>query len=352
MICAGFIRLGTGFNIVCGGYFTETKRVARVDSNCSIGGLMNDSLKHSRMWVYFTATRPRFLTASAGPVLVGSALGFAVTGSFSFGLFLLALLGTVLLHSGANVANDYYDHLSGNDIANTNLSPFSGGRRYIQDGILSAKATLIESLILLAAGSVCGLAIVFMTKSIFILALGLTGLLGGFFYTAEPVKLGYRTVGEPAIAFLFGILPVSGAYYLQAGRVDWYAAMPAVIVGALIFLVILINDFPDAAADAAVDKKRFVVRFGAERCVVIYRAVLAVSYIVAIAGVIVNGTMRIAAALYLLTLPLGIAAAKLANTREVSTPGRFKVNQLTIVLHLAGAAALSAGFVISGILGW
>lgn len=304
-----------------------------------------------QVWIYYTATRPKFLTASAGPVLVGSALGFAVTGNFSVGLFLLALLGTVLLHSGANVANDYYDHISGNDAANTNVSPFSGGRRYIQEGILSAKATLIESLILLAAGSVCGLVIVFMTNSIFILVLGLIGLLGGFFYTAGPIKLGYRTVGEPAIAFLFGILPVSGAYYLQAGRVDWCVAMPAVVVAALIFLVILINDFPDAAADAAVNKKTFVVRFGVKKCVVIYRAVLAVSYIAAIVGVMLSGTMRIAGVLYLLTLPLGIFAGRLANVREVSTPGRFKVNQLTILLHMAGAAVLSVGFVISGMLG-
>lgn len=306
-------------------------------------------LRH--IWIYYTATRPRFLTASAGPVVVGSAAGFAVTGDFLVGLFLLALFGTVLLHSGANVANDYYDHLSGNDEANTNASPFSGGRRYIQEGILSARATLIESLVLLAAGSVCGLIIVFMTKSVFILVLGLIGLLGGFFYTAEPIKLGYRTVGEPAIAFLFGILPVCGAYYLQAGKVDWYAAMPAVIVAVLIFLVILINAFPDASADASADKKTFVVRFGVRKCVLIYRAVLAVSYIAATAGLIVNGTMRIAGAFYLLTLPLGIFAARLANVRELSTPGRFKVNQLTILLHIAGAAVLSIGFVISGVLG-
>ena len=107
-----------------------------------------------------------------------------------------------------------------------------------------------------------GLAILLITKSIFILLLGLTGLLGGFFYTAPPVKLGYRSLGETAIAFLFGILPVSGAYYLQTGQFDSIILLPASIVGILIFLVILINEFPDRDADSAVNKRTLVVSFG------------------------------------------------------------------------------------------
>ena len=76
---------------------------------------MTNEDKFSRFWIYFFATRPAFLTASAAPVLVGSALGFAFTDTFSISLFLLALFATMLLHSGANVANDYYDYLFGND---------------------------------------------------------------------------------------------------------------------------------------------------------------------------------------------------------------------------------------------
>lgn len=305
----------------------------------------------TQIWVYYTATRPKFLTASAAPILTGSMLGYAVTGNFSAGLFILAMLGTMLLHSGANVANDYYDHKSGNDEANTNLSPFSGGRRYIQTGILSAKATITESLLLLTAGAICGLIIVLITKSIVIFILGVIGLAGGFFYTAPPLKLGYRTIGEPAIAFLFGILPVSGAYFLQTNRLDWVIVMPAVIISLLIFLIILINDFPDAKADAAVNKKTFAVRFGIRTSVIIYRTILIISYITAIAGLIANSTLRISAVLYLLTLPLGIFAFKSANKKELSQDGYFKANQLTILMHSAGAAALSGGFVLTGFLG-
>ncbi len=65
----------------------------------------------------------------------GSALGYAATDGFSVGLFLLATLSIMALHAGANVVNDYFDHLSRNDWVNEHPTPFSGGRQFIQKGI-------------------------------------------------------------------------------------------------------------------------------------------------------------------------------------------------------------------------
>ena len=111
----------------------------------------------------FLAARPQYLGASVAPVLVGSALGYAVTGSFSVGLFLLATLAIMALHAGANVVNDYFDHVSQNDWVNANPTPFSGGSRFIQNGRLSPKATLLTGLAYLAIGSGIGLVIVLLT---------------------------------------------------------------------------------------------------------------------------------------------------------------------------------------------
>jgi len=88
-----------------------------------------------------------------------------------------------------------------------------------------------------------GLIIVLITKSLFVLLLGIIGLLGGFFYTAPPVKLGYRTAGEITIGFLFGILPVYGAYYIQTGLIDWIPLLPSLFVAILVFLIIFANEF-------------------------------------------------------------------------------------------------------------
>jgi 1,4-dihydroxy-2-naphthoate octaprenyltransferase len=192
-------------------------------------------------------------------VLVGSALGYAASGSFSVGLFVLAGLAIMALHAGANVINDYFDHLSRNDWVNENPTPFSGGSRFIQKGLLSPRATLLAGLAYLAIGSGIGLLIVLLTRSLFILGIGVVGVLGGFFYTAGPVRLGYRGIGEVVIGFLFGILPVYGSYYLQARSIDLLPLLPALIVAVLIFLVILINEFPDLAADVTVRIKALLL---------------------------------------------------------------------------------------------
>ena len=86
----------------------------------------------ARCLFWLKASRFEFLTGSFAPVLVGGSVAWWETGSapahFHWGLWLLTLLGLMLLHSGANLANDYFDHLTGNDEINrTFLRPFTGG---------------------------------------------------------------------------------------------------------------------------------------------------------------------------------------------------------------------------------
>src|SRR4030042_378138 len=132
---------------------------------------MKTLLKHSKLIILFNASRSKFLVASAAPVLVGSFLGYTTVGTFNWLLFALALLGIMAIHSGANMANDYFDHLSGNDWVNKNPTPFSGGSRYIQDGILTPKEVLLAALVALAVGSAIGIVIIILTESTFILIL-------------------------------------------------------------------------------------------------------------------------------------------------------------------------------------
>ena len=294
----------------------------------------------------FLATRPAFLTASAMPVIVGTAAGFEQSRQFDAVLFFLALFSTMLLHSGANVANDYFDHISRNDWLNKNPTPFSGGRRYIQEGILSARTTLMLSIFCFAAGAVLGLAILFITQSVFILWLGLVGLLGGFYYTAPPLKLGYRSLGEIAIAFLFGILPVSGAYYLQTGQFDFAILLPAAIVAILIFLIIFINEFPDKDADAAAGKRTLVVIFGIPKAIWIYRIVLILSYVIAIV-LLFSKTMFFAGLFYLLTVFLAFYVIKVTTEQNLSIPKQTIPNKLTIILHAVGCLSLAAGHIFN-----
>jgi len=312
---------------------------------------MKTDSKNPDLLTFFLASRPKFLVASAAPVLVGSALGYAAADTFHPYLFILAVLAIMAIHAGANLANDYFDHTSGNDWANQNPTPFSGGSRYIQNGILSPKAVLFFAWAALAAGSAIGIILVLLTKSAFILILGLVGLLGGYFYTASPVRLGYRSIGEPVIALLFGLLPVYGSYYLQPRLIDTFPLLPACIVAILIFLVILVNEFPDVAADAAANKKTLVVRLGVPTSVWIYRIALAASFVLAAVGMFTYRPFVFAGLFYLLTLAVAIFAIRFANRKDLTTPGQCRANRITILMHAIGCLALTAGFIVSAIRG-
>jgi len=310
---------------------------------------MNSRFENSKLVILFLAARPKFLVASAAPVLVGSCLGYATAGAFSPHLFILALLAIMALHAGANMANDYFDHTSRNDWVNQNPTPFSGGRRYIQQGIFSPRATLLTALFFLIAGAAIGIVIFLLTQSVFILILGLVGLLGGFFYTAPPVQLGYRCVGEFVIALLFGLLPVYGSYYLQTEAIDAIPLLPAAIVAILIFLVILVNEFPDVSADAAVNKRTLVVRLGVPASVWIYRTALITSFLIAAAAMLISRLMFFAGLFYLFTLPIAVLAIKFVNKRDLVKPGQYRASQITVLLHALGSLALTIGFIISAL---
>ena len=122
-----------------------------------------------------------------------------------------------------------------------------------------------------------------------------------------------------------------------------------VTVSLLIFLIILINEFPDLEADAAVNKRTLVVLCGPGPAAQVYRMALILSYIIAIAAAVVQPQMRLAGLLYLLTIPFAIAILKFLKTDTLTGPDRYRANKFTVLLHLTGGLLLSLGLVISKI---
>lgn len=289
--------------------------------------------------------RSPFCVASAMPVLIGSALAYKQTGSINYTLAILAALATVALHLGANIANDYFDHRTGNDTLNENRTPFSGGSGLIQKGLIPANQVLIASLLFFAIGAGLGIAILIITKSLFVLALGLAGILGGFFYTAPPLKLGYRTAGEITIAFLFGILPVYGAYYIQTGIWNFIPLLPSLIVAVLIFLVIFANEFPDFEADKLVNKRTLVVTLGIKKAAMFYKAALMFSRILSLLFLIQQPFVGIL--FFLTTFILSLRCKRNADPEILSQIGQADLSKATILLHAIGCIALFIAILFS-----
>jgi 1,4-dihydroxy-2-naphthoate octaprenyltransferase len=312
--------------------------------------ILNRTIMNPKLAIWFKELRAPFFTASIIPVLVGTSIAYSTANVFDHALFILAVIGMVALHAGANIANDYFDHTSGNDWLNKNVTPFSGGSQFIQQGLLSPQSVLIAAWVALSIGILIGIMIIFLTKSFFILAIGLIGLLGGYFYTASPVRLGYRGAGELVIGMLFGILPVYGSYYLQTRTIDFVPVVPGLIVAMLIFLVILINEFPDCIADSAVNKKTLVVIFGDIVAAWIYRIVLLATFCIAIVVMLVFEIMRLPGLFYLATFPLAFLTLKHLRHDVLQESSKHTANKLTILFHLVGGLMLSLGFLLSNLM--
>ncbi len=215
--------------------------------------------------LWLRATRAPFLTASGLPVLLGVFAAYAETGEVSYFRLLLTLLGVLCVHLGANLANDYYDEVTGCDRTNLEPTPFSGGSRVIQDGLIPARTILMMSLIFLAAGLVLGLILNSMIPGNRVLLLGFAGIALAVLYTAVPVKLSYRGVGELAVFAAFGPLEVAGSYLCQTGRIDPRVFALSVPAGLLVLAILLVNEVLDVAGDQLAGKRTLVVALGKER---------------------------------------------------------------------------------------
>jgi len=210
----------------------------------------------------FHATRPKFFTASALPVLAGSAWGAAAGTQFSWYVFALALIATVCVQAAANVLNDVGDEQIGTDPRNTQrIYPYTGGSRFIQTGILSQAAMAKLGITLIVIASLAGLAL-FAERGPLVIAFGIIGILLGVLYSLGPVKLASVGLGEATIAIAFGLLPVTGAAWLQGAPIDAALILFSVAIGGWVENVLLINEVPDMEADGASGKRTFPVRFG------------------------------------------------------------------------------------------
>lgn len=297
------------------------------------------------MKTWMKALRVPFLTASAVPVILGTAAAWYATGQFNLLLFILGFLVIAFLHLGTNLLNDFYDHLSGNDAANKTPTPFSGGSRVIQDGLLNPQQVKDGAIIFLGLAALTGGYLVFAFQSVVLAAIGLIGLVSAIIYTAPPLKLGYRGLGEVLVAINFGPLPVLGAYFLQTGTLSWTAFWASLPVAILVFLILLINEVPDLDADRKAGKRTLVVLLSPARAVHLYAAMLFLSFALIILGILL-GVLPLWTLLALFTIPVAMKASHVAITSHHDIMRLLPANGMTILLHLLTGLLVAAGFIM------
>jgi 1,4-dihydroxy-2-naphthoate octaprenyltransferase len=302
------------------------------------------------------AVRAPALPATLVPVLVGAALAWK-DGFLDPAYLGLTALGAALFHLAANLTNDYFDHRSAADDANLTPTPFSGGSRAIQRGLLTPRQVLGLAAALYALGVAAGLHIAFHLQAergaglLPVLGLGLAGFLVGVLYSAPPVRLAHRGLGELAVGMGFGPLLTAGTYLVQRTaalgepRVTPEVMLLSVALGALVAAMLTINEIPDRPWDAQAGKRTLAVRLAPRRAVHLYAGLLVLAY----AAIALAALLFRAWPVLLALAPAPLAGrALLALQRHQGEPYRLlPANAATAFAHLATGLLLSGGILLS-----
>ena len=283
---------------------------------------------------YIMATRPQFFPAVIVPIVLGTSYGWYKDGMFDPALFVLSLTAGILYHGGLNLLNDYFDHLYGTDAINpTPLTPYAGGSRVIQRGLIPAGRVLAFSVVLLVAGSVIGLWLAYI-RGAGILIIGVTGLLLGIFYSAPPLRLASRGLGEVVVGLNFGVLTVGGSYMVQTGNLGLDALFISLPVAFMVVAILYVNEFPDYIADSRSGKRNLVVRLGPESGRWGLFVISTLAYVSLVLAVIV-GFLPPLSLTGLLSLPLSARAAFGLVENYNKPRGLLPHIKATISAHLA-----------------
>jgi 1,4-dihydroxy-2-naphthoate octaprenyltransferase len=248
--------------------------------------------------------RAHFFPLTAVSVTIGLATALHTRGRIEFAPALLALAGGLLAHGAVNVLNDWGDYRSGLDFL-TRPTPFSGGSGHLTRGLATPRQFLALGFGCLAALVPIGAHFAILHGPA-IIPLGLAGIALVLAYT--PFLTRQPLIGLAAPGLGFGPIMVFGTYFTQTGAWGLAPFLSAMIPGSLASALLLLNQFPDRQADAAVGRRSYPIVLGTRPSSRIYGGLLATAYLAVIGGW-ATGLLPVHAGLALLTLPLAVRTA-------------------------------------------
>ncbi|NOY77154.1 MAG: 1,4-dihydroxy-2-naphthoate octaprenyltransferase [Calditrichaeota bacterium] len=294
-----------------------------------------------KLWL--RASRPFSFTASVTPVLLGSALGWYL-GYFNILYFVAALFGALLLHAGSNLISDYYDYKKQVDREGT-----LGGSGVLVEGLLPPRSVFWAGLVAFATATLIGVYLI-SVRGLPILVLGLVGMLGGFFYTADPVEYKYKAFGDVGIFLLFGPLMVLGAFYVQTGYLSWFPVWVSLPIALLVTGILHANNFRDIRNDAVAGIRTFAMVLGEKGSVVLYKTMVILAYAITI-GLAVASVIPLWGFLVLLSLPSAIKVFQVIQGKDVKGQnGVAMADVLTAQLHMQFGILLTLAFILARII--
>ncbi len=231
-------------------------------------------MRGGALGIWLVAARPRTLPAAVAPVLVGTALAIH-DADLDVAAFLCALLGAVFIQVGTNLSNDYSDARRGADTEDR-LGPV----RVTAGGLVPPRQVLVATYVSFALAVACGVYLIVVAGPVLLL-IGALSILAGILYTGGPRPYGYEGLGEVFVFLFFGLVAVTGSYYVQVLELPWEAFALAVPVGLLAAAILVVNNVRDADTDRRAGKRTLAVRLGRERARTLYAAMVLGAFVLA-----------------------------------------------------------------------
>ncbi len=213
-------------------------------------------MKNIKFWIL--AARPKTLSASWVPVVVGTVLAVKQTQLFNGWVFICTLISSLFIQIATNYLNDAIDFKKGADTAER-----IGPQRMTQGGFLGYKRMMIAGMICLLVALAFGVPLV-IVGGLPIVLIGIVSTAMAYSYTGGPFPLAYLGLGDVFVYMFFGVIAVMGTYFLQTMHWSFDSFWAGSQVGLMSVVLIAINNFRDMHQDRKVSKKTLAVRFGSK----------------------------------------------------------------------------------------
>ena len=207
-------------------------------------------IKH---WI--EAMRLRTLPVSLAGVVMAWGFNF-INHNFNLTPAILCLLFALLAQISSNFANEYYDFKSGLDRKGRD-----GHRRGVTEGDITPRGMKMATYGTLALACAVGCSLIYY-GGWWLLPMGIVIALGAMAYSAGPYPLSRHGLGEVAVLFFFGIIPVTLTYYVQSLEWNIQVLFASISVGLMGANVLIVNNYRDHDDDKNVGKRTLAVIFG------------------------------------------------------------------------------------------
>ena len=281
------------------------------------------------------------------PGILGGMIAWTTDGKLRPEYFFLVVLGLILNHIALNMTDDYYDFRHLVDVFTDGKdNPYTGGSGTLSSGLIRPNEMRAVFTALYAIAIGIGLFLGIMRGHFILLLLGL-GFFCAYFYTAPPVRFGYRGLGELAQLICFGPGIGLGAFYVQSQRVSWEAFWGTLPFGIMLFSMITINEIPDYFEDQKGGKRNLVVRLGREGGIWLFCVSVLSAFGAILAGVLL-GRIPVLGLISLLTVPIAYKTISILRAHYREPARMAPANLGMICIHNFTAILLIFAYFVSG----